>query len=219
MINSRHSHEDGMSVGIVIAVTLLSLATVAFAALSVWALIQYNEQKTNVDSKISTAEAAAEKKQADADEIKFNEREKQPNKEFIGPSDYGSLSFFYPKTWSFYEADNGSGRNDYEAYLNPGKVPAVDDSTRVALRVNIVNQDYTTVLEDYQSQVENGDLKQTPVKFGTQTGARLEGKFSDDIRGSAIIFKIRDKTAIIRTDADTFKNDFNRLVKTIKFNQ
>lgn len=219
MISSRHSHEAGMSVGIVVAIVALALAAIGFAALSVWALIQYNEQKTNVDGKIASAEAAAEKKQADTDELKFAEREKQPNKEFIGPSDYGSLSFSYPKTWSLYEANNGSGGNDYEAYLNPGKVPAVDDSTRVAIRVSILNDDYSSVLSQYQDQTEDGSLKGTPIKFGSQTGTRLDGKFSDDIRGAAILFKIRDKTAVIRTDADTFKKDFNALIKTVKFNQ
>ena len=51
-----------------------------------------------------------------------------------------------------------------------------------------------------------------------QSGTRLDGKFSDDIRGAAVIYKIRDKTAVIQTDADTFKADFDALIKTITFN-
>jgi hypothetical protein len=47
---------------------------------------------------------------------------------------------------------------------------------------------------------------------------RLDGSFSTDIRGSAVIFKIRDKTVTIRTDADTFKPDFENIIKTINFN-
>lgn len=205
--------------GFIVAITALALATIGFAALSVWALMQYNEQKTNVDGKIASAEAAAEKKQADSDEKKFQEREKLPNREFTGPSDYGSLSFSYPKTWSMYVANAGGDGEDYEAYLNPALVPAVDDATRVALRVQILNEDYSTALEEYQSLVEDGSLKSSVIKFGKETGTRLEGKFSDDIRGAAILFKIRDKTAVLRTDADTFKKDFNAIIKTITFNQ
>lgn len=220
MISSRHSHEAGVAAGVIISVVLLSLATVGFAALSVWALMQYSEQKSDVDGKVNSAVAAAEKAQADADEKKFAEREKQPNREFVGPSDYGSLSFKYPKTWSVYVAKAGGEGDDYEAYLNPISVPPVEaDSTRVALRVQIVNQDYSAVLDEYQSQVEDGELKSSVVKFGSETGTRLVGKFSEDIRGSAVLFKIRDKTAVLRTDADTFKNDFNTIVTTIKFNQ
>lgn len=219
MITTRHSHEAGVSTGSVIAIVALALSSVGFAALSVWALMQYNTQKTNVDGRIATAQAAAEKKQADADEVKFAEREKQPNREFIGPSDYGSLSFMYPKTWSVYVANAGGEGNDYEAYLNPASVPPVDDATRFALRVQILNQDYSNSLQEYQSYVEDGTLKTSVIKFGKETGTRLEGKFSDDIRGSAVMFKIRDKTAVLRTDADTFKADFNAIVKTLKFNQ
>lgn len=219
MITSRHSHEAGLTTGSLVAVVVLSLALVGFAGLSIWALLQYKEQKTNVDGKIATAVAAAEKDQADADEKKFAEREKQPNREFTGPSDYGSLSFFYPKTWSVYVANLGGEGDDYEAYLNPVTVPPVSDTQRVALRVQILNQEYSTTLEEYQNDVEDGLLKSSVVKFGKETGTRLDGKFSDDIRGAAVVFKIRDKTAVLRTDADTFKADFNKIIKSVTYNQ
>jgi hypothetical protein len=50
-----------------------------------------------------------------------------------------------------------------------------------------------------------------------ENGVRLDGNFSDEIRGAAVIFKIRDKTAVLRTDADTFKPDFETLIKTVTF--
>jgi hypothetical protein len=66
--------------------------------------------------------------------------------------------------------------------------------------------------------VNKGDLKSSAVQINGEAGTRLDGAFSKDIRGSAVIFKIRDKTVTIRTDADTFKADFDALVATIKFN-
>jgi hypothetical protein len=62
-------------------------------------------------------------------------------------------------------------------------------------------------------------LKSSAVKADDQNGTRLDGSFSKDIRGSAVIFKIRDKTVTIRTDADTFRADFDALVATITFNK
>lgn len=210
--------ELGMSLPMVLVVVGFSLAIVAFASFGVWAYMQYSQQKTNVDGKISQAVAAAEKAQAEEDEAKFIEREKQPNIEFAGPSDYGSLSFKYPKTWSVYVANDAKEGGDYEAYLNPRLVPPVDDATRFALRVTIREENYSTVIEEYQDSVSDGSLKSTTIKFGDETGTRLDGKISDDIRGAVVLFKIRDKTAVLQTDADTFKTDFDALVKTIKFN-
>jgi len=57
------------------------------------------------------------------------------------------------------------------------------------------------------------------VKADGNNGTRLDGAFTKDIRGYAVIFKIRDKTLTIRTDANTFKSDFNKLINTIKFNE
>jgi len=74
------------------------------------------------------------------------------------------------------------------------------------------------VIEDYKDLVKSGKLTTSSVKANSQNGTRLDGSFTKDIRGAAVIYKIRDKTAIIRTDADTFKPDFENLIKTITFN-
>ena len=54
---------------------------------------------------------------------------------------------------------------------------------------------------------------------------KVEGLFPNDenkndrIRGIAYYFKVNDKVLMIRTDAATFKKDFDDIVsKTIKFN-
>jgi hypothetical protein len=67
--------------------------------------------------------------------------------------------------------------------------------------------------------VKKGDLKSSAVSADGSNGTRLDGKFTKDIRGAAVLFKIRDKTLTLRSDADTFKTDFDALIKTIKFNQ
>ena len=57
------------------------------------------------------------------------------------------------------------------------------------------------------------------MKADEQNGTRLDGSFTEDIRGSAVIFKIRDKTVTLRSDAETFRADFDALIKTITFNK
>ena len=211
------SHKSPVTIFTIVG---LSFFTLAFAALSVWAYMSYRDQKTNVDSKIDDAVTIAEKEQADELEAKFLEREKQPNKSFAGPSDYGTFSFKYPKTWSVYVEKDGSTGGDYTAYFNPSTVPSVDSSaSRYALVLTIEDENYEDVLDSYESRVNEGDLKTSPVKINDQSGTRLDGAFSDDIRGAAVIYKIRDKTATVQTQADTFKPDFDALIKTITFVQ
>lgn len=215
----QHKHESGGVSGSLIAIIGLAVLVLVAGSLAIWAYINYNEQKTNVDGKIDLAVAEAKKEQADTDEAKFAEREKEPNQEFVGPDDYGRLTFNYPKTWSAYIArDVSQGKGTYEAYLNPVTVPPVSSSQQYALRVLIEEEDYGQVVGSYENLVKKGDLKSSATSANGQNGTRLDGSFSKDIRGSAVIYKLRDKTITIRTDADTFKPDFENIIKTIKFN-
>lgn len=210
-----------MSTGTLVTIILLAIFTVAFAGLSVWALINYMDQKENVDEKIERAVATAEKEQADKLEAQFVEREKEPNVSFSGPSDYGTLSFKYPKTWNVYVENDGRTGPGYLAYFNPGSVPSTKSAdSRFALRATVVNEPYEEIVSGFESRVEDGELKSSTVKAANgQTGTRLDGTFSENLRGSAVIFKIRDKTAVVRTDANTFKADFDKLIATINFVQ
>lgn len=217
-MNYSLKSQRGASVPVVITIVLLSIFAVAFAGLSVWAYMNYVDQRDNVDLKVAAAEAIAEKNLGDKLETDFLNREKEPNRDFTGPSDYGTLSFKYPKTWSVYVANDGSAGDGYEAYLNPATVPPVSEEERFALRVTITDTPYEEVIEEYQAIVEEGGLRTSTAKANGENGTRLDGNFTEDIRGSAVIYKIRDKTVTVRSDADTFKADFERLIKTITFN-
>ena len=218
MIEHRRA-ERGAANHLFVAVVLLSLVSALAIGLAVWGIINYLDQKSNVDAKVNDAVATAKKEQADSDEVKFTARDKEPNRQFVGPDDYGRLTFNYPKTWSVYINKDASNGGTYEAYLNPVSVPAVSSTQQYALRVSIEEKEYASVLTSYDSLVKKGDLKSSAVSADGSNGTRLDGKFTKDIRGSAVIFKIRDKTVTLRTDADTFKADFDALIATIKFNQ
>jgi len=195
--------------------------TTTLAALGggVWAYMNYLDQKDNTDAKISTAVATGVKDQADKDAAAFLQKEKQPNRQFAGPDDYGRLAFDYPKTWSVYINKDALTGDTFEAYFNPATVPPVKADTQYALRVIIEQKDIERVIASYDSLVKKGDLKATAVKADGTDGTRLEGNFTKDIRGMAVVFKIRDKTVTIRSDAETFRGDFDALVSTITFNK
>lgn len=193
--------------------------TLAALGLGGWALYNYFDQKDNVDAKVSTAVADGVKEQADKDAAAFLEKEKQPNRQFAGPEDYGRLAFDYPKTWSIYVDKDATSGDTYSAYFNPVSVPPVATNTQYALRVLIEQKDYEKAISSYDSLVKNGALVATATKADGTDGTRLEGNFTKDIRGSAVVFKLRDKTVTLRTDADTFKGDFDAIIASITFNK
>lgn len=205
---------------------ILLIFTIIFAVLAIagigvaiWAYISYSDQKNNVDSKITAAVAEAKKEQADKLAADFEQAEKEPNRIFVGPDDYGRLAFKYPKTWSVYVPADASKGGNYEAYFNPVSVPTIKNDQQFALHVTIENKDYDKVVETYTARVKSGDLTSSTVKADEQNGTRLDGSFTKDIKGYAVIFKIRDKTVTIRSDAETFKGDFDTLIQTITFNK
>lgn len=215
----RPSHHANPATKWVILTFVFVFTTLSAGGMAIWAYVQMQDYKNNSDSKVSVAVAAAVKKQADKDAADFLQKEKQPNRQFVGPDDYGRLSFDYPKTWSVYEAKDAVTGGNYEAYFNPGVVPAVSQSQQFALHVTIENKDYDKVIDGYKRLIGDGSLTSSSVKVNDQNATRIDGSFTKDIRGHAVVFKIRDKTVTIRSDAETFKDDFNALIATISFNK
>lgn len=204
---------------LLVTTIVLAILTVGFGGISIWAYVNYLDQKNNVDAKISTAVAEAKRTQTADDEKLFVEREKQPTREIVGPDDLGRLSLSYPKTWSVYLDKNGTG-NQYEAYFYPAVVPPLSLKTPNALRISIENSPYETQLASFQELVKSGALKASPVAAQGETGTRLDGAFSKTVQGSMVLFKVRDKTIKVFTESTAFQSDFNTIVlPSLKFNK
>lgn len=214
-----YKRENGLINIWMIFTIIMFLFVISVAVFAGWAYMNYEEQKTNVDNKIAIAVTDAKKVQADADEVKFAEREKEPKLEFVGPDDYGRVSFNYPKTWSAFVSKDAITGGTYEAYFNPVVVPPIVATQRFAIRMTIEAKSFDQVIASYNALVKSGKLVASSVSSDGNSGTRLDGSFTTDIRGSAVIYKIRDKTLTIRTDANTFADDFNNLIATIKFKQ
>ena len=204
-----------------IAIVILSLTTVAFIGLFIWMSGQYDAASTDVNGQIAEAVAAVRVEQAEDDESEFAEREKYPYRTFSGPVDYGQLTFEYPKTWSVYVASDASRGGDYNAYFNPIEVQVVSNTTINALRLTIRDAAFDDVAGEYQRYLDQQDsgLSMESVTVGGTAANRYTGKIpGTEFSGIVVIFKIRDKTAILQTDSVLFAEDFNRLIDSITFN-
>lgn len=204
-----------------IAIIALSLVSVTFIGLFIWMTVECKEAQENVQSKIDVAVAKAKDEQTSKLQAEFAESEKYPFKTFSGPADYGQLTFQYPKTWSVYVADPATNGGNFNAYFNPVQVDTVAKDTINALRVSIVNKPFDTVAAEYQKAMEKKDANLTmeSVTVNGFAANRYTGTIpGTDLSGFIIIFKIRDKTAIVQTDSILFEGDYNKLIETITFN-
>jgi hypothetical protein len=209
--------EAGAVNPLVVSNALLAVLVIAFGSAMVWAYVNYQDQKNNVDAKVEVAVADAKKTQSAVDLKDFTEREKLPTKQFVGPDDLGHVTFQYPKTWSAYVDKSTS--SSFAAYLHPNVVPTVSNTTQYALRVSIETAAYERTLDSYQSLVKKGELRSSSVTVSGLSGVRLDGNFSKTLQGSMVIFKIRDKSLMIATDAKAFQNDFDKTVlPSLSFN-
>lgn len=218
MLNNARLKENG-AIKNVIFIVIGVILFIGVSVFAVWSFVNYMDQKTDVDGKISAAVDSAKKVQADLDEAKRLASEKLPYLVFYGPDDYGRVTFNYPKTWSTYIKNDASGGGAYEAYFNPVSVPPIVSGQLFALHVVIQTEDYDKAVSSFNKLVQSGSLNSSPITVDGSNGTRFDGNFSKNLRGSLVIFKIRDKTLVVRTDATTFTADFDTIVASIKFNQ
>lgn len=207
-----------------IAIIALSLVSLTFIGLFIWMFVQYDAARTNVDGQIAVAVAEERDELTVKLENEFAEREKYPFRTFAGPADYGALTFEYPKTWSVYIPKDASKGGDFEAYFNPIEVNEINNQNIQALRVSILDTPFDDVVARYQGELEGDEprMRLESVTIG-EDNAVPANKYTGIIPGTefngyVVIFKIRDKTAILQTDSVLFEADYNTLLSTVRFN-
>lgn len=207
---------------LLISTILLAVLFVAAAGGFIWAYLEMTDWQKNGQAKIDTAVTSAKEEQKSADDKRFTEEEKKPNRVYQGPADLGSVRFSYPKTWSIYEAEtNGK----LQAYFAPLKVPKVAAGvTPYALRVSVTDDAYADVLRQYQSIVEKGEVTAQTIQLkndqDTYEGTRVNGQLTKTVNGSVVIFKVRDKTLQIFVDSQDYMADFDNIIlKSLTFKQ
>lgn len=214
--------KDVVSLIKTIVIVVLSLIAVTFIGLFIWMTVQYNDVKNDVDGQIDIAVSEAVEENSMKMESEFAEREKEPYRDFSGPIDYGGLSFKYPKTWSVYVASDATKGGDYQAYFNPIEVNPISNETVNSLRVSIVNKSFEAVTEEYQRALDRKDsnLSVESITVAGTAANRYTGTIPNtELNGQIVIFKIRDKTVILQTDAVQFIDDFTTLLTSVSFNE
>jgi len=203
---------------IIVVLAVLLLVALIFGGL---AYSKMQDYKKNSDQKATLAVARAEAIQKSQLQDQFDEQSKSPDKTFAGSPTYGSITFQYPKTWSAY-VDTTNSSEPINAYFNPGEVPGIQSKTAYALRVELLNTDYTQVVSQLASYISQGTLTSKaylPPKLkgvaNVSPGVYLSGHVNSQDQtqnGLMVVIKVRDKTLEIYTDSIDYQNDFNNTV-------
>jgi hypothetical protein len=189
-----------------------------FAAASgfgLWAYSQREDYRTHTEQKIAVAVQAAREEISISKDKEHAEADKQPLKIYIGPEQFGSVRISYPKTWSGYVSDSGTGNQSLDGYFQPNVVPNITDQTSTfALRVQVINQAYSTVVTQLNAAVVTKQMTASPYAFPrvpSVVGIRYEGAINQSrkITGSMIVVPLRDKTLQIWTESPIYSTDFN----------
>lgn len=200
-----------------ILLIVISLLAILFIGLFIWKYLEWDAIKTDIDGQVEAAVAMAVAENTTKLEAEFTEREKYPYKTFTGPADYGSLSFEYPKTWNLYISRDASNGGDFEAYLNPGEVQPVSSTTINALRVIIRDTAFDSIVRTYDSSVQSGRLSVVTRNVGSAVANVYTGELGTDIHGIVAVFKLRDKTVLLQTDAMLFADEYYKLLDSVTF--
>lgn len=204
-----------VSLAVIIILAVALLASIIFGG---WAFSSRQTFKNNSDKKAAAAVEAAKTAQAAELQKTFAEQAKLPYKTYKGSVTYGSVSFNYPNSWSGY-IDESASNEPINGYFYPGIVPGLQSKSAYALRVELVDSDYASVLGQHDSQIKDGSAKASayiPSKMvgvtNVQPGTRLDGALDQNTTGSMLIIKVRDKTLSVYTESNDFLGDFNNTI-------
>ena len=196
-----------------IVAIVFALTTIGAAGAFIWAYLEKNHYENDTAAIVAEAVSQAKDEQHEEDKANFEIEYQKPYIKFLAPRDFGAVEFEYPKTWSAYNSK--SDRTSYDVYFYPTMVPAINSDTPYALRLEVSTRSYDEVLKTFSSQVTDGSLKATPVKIAKDKydGMRFDGALSKSItNGSAVVFKVRDKTLVLQTDSADFVKQFNEVI-------
>lgn len=209
---SMSSLQKKRPIGLIISLIITILLLCSAIAFGFWAFAEREDYKNNVEPKIAAAVEVAKQENSKQKDAEFAEKEKSPLKAYQGPSAYGSVVINFPKTWSAYVNETGSGGSPLDGYFHPDFVPGAQSGTTFALRLQVTESAYAQEIRQFENTAKQGKARiaafQAPKVAGA-TGIRVDGEISQGKQGSMIILPLRDKTLKIFTESNQYLGDFN----------
>ena len=216
MSSMKLAHQQDGSAAVVATLIVTVLLLIGALGFGFWAYSGRQDYKNNSDQKVADAVAVAKQAESTRKDAEFAELSKSPLKTYVGPEAFGSIDLKYPKTWSGYVINTSDNSPYIDGYFSPNVVPDVGtDTSTFALRIRVSSDSYSTLLENYNSNVEDGTVKVSPYKLPKVpkvVGSKVVGQLSNTKKGTLIIVPLRANALEIWTESDKYLNDFNKYI-------
>lgn len=220
MIIYFHMHKLDQRGELLIPLVIVTGFLVGSVGFGIWAFMGRQDYRNNVDQKIAEAVEVAEENLAIKKDAEFAESYKLPNITYKGPSAFGTLTIIYPKTWSNYVNEKGTGGIPVDGIMHPSYVSADDNGVNYALRYQVSERQYEQELRAFDAKVKNGRVSTEAFRLPSQQdilGARIEGEITSRKQGVLILLPLRDKTVKIWTEGSEFRADFEKILAQATF--
>ncbi len=213
--NNQKGGVNCLAVSLVLTIVLL----VAALVFGVWAYSSRQDYKNNVQAKINAAVLVAKNAQSALDQQQNTINNEKPLITYKSPQEYGSLIVQYPRSWSAYVDDSGQGAALVDGYFQPGVVPSISSNTSVfALRVQVINQAYPQVVQQFNSAAQNGtltvkaySLHNVPSVVGVEVSGIVSSANSNStLSTTMVVLPLRTYTLEIWTQGTQYLNEFNQ---------
>lgn len=196
----------------VVPLIMSVILTIILGFFSVKYYNDFKTQKTEVDAIVAQAVESATAQQADELNADFEQRLKSPHEKYTAASEFNAVAVTYPRTWSSYVETSDSGGTALDGYFHPGTVPGATSGQKYALRLTLERADYAETVDDWQRDVESGELKANAITVNGIRGIKLSGLLDKDTTGVMVILPIRDKVLLIWTESNLYEDDFNQII-------
>jgi len=221
-MGGMNSQQRGSLNVLLIPVIFLSIFLVGAIVFSYWAFSGRENYKNNSDQMVTTAVNNAVQQTQKNDAQKYAQAAKYPLATFTGPSAFASISFKYPKTWSAYVAEESASSTPINGYFYPAVVPDVtSQSNAYALRVQLLEQPYSNIMQQFTGQVTGGQLSVSQYvapKLPNVIGSKLQGQLTTDKQGTMVILPVLNMTLEIWSESTQFQSDFiNSVLPNLTF--
>ena len=198
-------------------ILLIFIFIIAGAAVggAIYCYTQYDELNREVlaDRSIKVDNAKAEQKTQD--EQNYEIRTKKTTREFTGPSNFGALTFEYPKDWNVYIANDSSTEPSFTAYFSPEYVkPLNSENQGLIFKINSTN--YENQIKQYENNLISSQAHSQNGLTGSIFTGKLDKK-ADSRTGKAVVLQINNYSATIMTpDYDTYGVQFDTIISTLR---
>lgn len=216
MSSMRIAQRQSGSVALVASLVITIVLLIGAGVFGFWAYGQSQDYKNNVAQKVAEGVAVASKQISTQKDQELAEKEKSPLKTYVGPTAYGSIMLQYPKTWSGYVETPADGTPYVDGYFEPGVVPQADDeSSTFALRIRVSGESYSSIMQNYVSNVQSGTVRVSPYRLPKMphiVGSKVVGQLDNQKNGTLIVIPLRAYALEIWTESNAHLNDFNKYI-------